>query len=112
MDVYSKMFMNITQHYNSTNWRKLVNCVKSETPVLDQPTWKALTSLSTRYWLFVEKNPEMSESDRHMLYFLIGMDRIGKLMATFPRCSDEDFRSLQEQLLPLINEVLSNEQKS
>jgi len=98
--------------YNSTNWRKLVTAIKDEAPSLNQPTWKALSSLVTRYWLFVEKNPAMSESDRHMLYYILGIDRIGKLIATYPRCKDEDYRSLQEQLLPIINEVLLDEQES
>jgi hypothetical protein len=112
MNDYSKMFFNMTRGHNSTNWRKLVAAFQDETPTLNQPTWKALSSLVTRYWLFIEKNPDMSESDRHMLYYILGIDRIGKLIATHPRCSDEDFRSLQEQLLPIINEVLLDEQKS
>ena len=110
MQDYSKMFMEETRHYNSTNFRKLRTCLDISHPVLNQPTWKALTSLTTRYWLFIEKHPELTESDRHMLYFLLGIDRIGKLMASYPRIIDEDFQGLIEQLIPVINEVLADEQ--
>jgi len=110
MQDYSKMFMEETRHYNVTNFRRLRSCLEVPRPVLDQPTWKALTSLVTRYWIFAEKHPEMTASDRNMLYFLIGLDRIGKLMACHPRCDDEEFKGLAEQLLSVINEVLSDEQ--
>jgi hypothetical protein len=112
MNDYSKMFFDMTRGHNSTNWGKLVVAIKTETPSLNQPTWKALSSLVTRYWLFIEKHPDMSESDCHMLYYILGIDRIGKLISTYPRYSEEDFRSLQEQLRPIIEEVLLDEQKN
>lgn len=90
-----KLFFHDLKQYNSTNFRTLENADLEEgNPVI----YKSCSSVITRYFIFAEKHPEVSEQDMKMLYFKLNIDRIARYFSEYPSASIEDLLPFQIEL--------------
>ena len=91
----SKMFFHELKQYNSTNFRTIEKTdIGSDDPTLH----KSCSSVVTRYFIFREKHPEISDAEMKMLYFQLKIDMIARYFSEYPAASVDDLRPFQTEL--------------
>ena len=75
------LFFHDLKKYNSTNYRHICGCDLTN---IDSTAFKAFSSVVTRYFIFVEKHPELSDIDAKMLYFQAKIDLVAKYFSEYP----------------------------
>lgn len=91
----SNVFFNELKHYNSSNFRSLHQAdLSSASPDII----KAFSSVITRYFIFCEKHPEISDIEKRMLYFQLKIDMIARFFANFPNTNTDDLIAFQTEL--------------
>lgn len=99
------LFFKDLKQYNSNNFRIIANADLSQnSPIV----YKSCSSVVTRYFIFQERHPEISESDMKILYFKLRIDMIARYFSEYPVADSEDLRPFQRELLTFIE----NEKKS
>lgn len=93
------IFFKDLKKYNKTNFKTIEHADLSKESVI---TYKSLSSVVTRFFIFAEKHPEISDSDMRMLYFKLKIDMIAKYFAEYPVSSYEDLRPFQMELLKYV----------
>ena len=74
--------------FNSTNFRTIARAsLDHDDPVIH----KAFSSVVTRFFIFREKNPEVTEVESRMLYFQLKLDMIAAYFAEYPSASPQDY---------------------
>lgn len=91
----SDLFFKELKQYNGTNFKTLLNANLSKD---DAIIHKACSSVVTRYFIFVEKHPEISETDAKLLYFQLRIDMIARYFSEYPAASLQDLEPFQEEL--------------
>ena len=91
----SNTFFKELKQYNSTNYRTLL---KADLSQEDAVTNKAFSSVLTRFFIFTEKHPELSQVDRRVLFFKLKLDLIAKYFADYPECHADCLRPFQMEL--------------
>lgn len=92
----SDLFFKELRSYNSTNFRTLATAdLRREDPVVH----KAYSSVVTRYLIFCDKHPEISQSDKNMLYFQLKIDMIAFYFSEYPDGNLDYLRAFQLELL-------------
>lgn len=96
-DPLVSLFFQDLKSYNSTNF----NAIKRADLDKDSPEVnKAFSSIVTRYFIFAEKHPEISDSDKRLLFFKLKIDLISQYFSEYPdRCNIDVLRSFQEELV-------------
>lgn len=89
------LFFKELKQYNSTNFKTLL---KADLSAEDAVVHKACSSVVTRYFIFVEKHPEIDESLLKMLYYKLRIDIIGRYFSEYPASSLADLVPFQEEL--------------
>lgn len=89
------MFFNELKHYNSSNFRSLY---KADLSSASPDIIKAFSSVITRYFIFCEKHPEISDIEKRMLYFQLKIDMIARFFANFPNTNTDDLIAFQTEL--------------
>jgi hypothetical protein len=89
------MFFNELKQYNRTNFMNLytVDISKEDAAVI-----KAFSSVITRYFIFCEKHPEITDLDKRILYFRLNIDKIARFFANYPDTDLEDLVAFQAEL--------------
>lgn len=89
------LFLRELKQYNSTNFRMLisVDLAHSEPSVC-----KAFSSVITRYFIFLEKHPEISKSAANILYYRLKLDTVARFFSEYPAASLEDLRPFQRDV--------------
>lgn len=88
-------FFTELKRYNSTNFRTLRDAkLQSQDPSMI----KAFSSVITRFFIFCEKHPELSEIDRRILYFQLKIDMIARFFANYPDMDTNDLIAFQTEL--------------
>ena len=88
-------FFKELKQYNSTNYRALLNANLAE----DNPiTNKAFSSVLTRFFIYSEKHPEMSQVDKRILFFKLKLDLIARYFAEYPESDSDCLRPFQIEL--------------
>lgn len=100
-DMYVNMFFKELKTYNSTNFRTLL---KADLSKNDAIVHKSFSSVVTRFFIFCEKHPEMSDTEIKILYFKLRIDMIAKYFAEYP---DTDLSQLEAFQIELRNYVNS-----
>ena len=91
----TQMFFKDLRSYNSTNFRTIEKADLSS----DNPTvHKAFSSVVTRYFIFSERHPEISDSDRRILYFKLKIDMIARYFSEYPDVDTELLKPFQIEL--------------
>lgn len=104
-DLVSLFFKELKQ-YNSSNFKILAKANLSNN---DAVVHKSCSSVVTRYFIFKEKHPEISESEMRMLYFRLRIDMIARYFSEYPAASCKDLEPFQRELQMFINENKSAE---
>lgn len=97
----SDQFFMELKKYNSTNFKTLHN---SELQDTDPSVIKAFSSVITRFFIFCEKHPELSELDRRILYFQLKIDMIARFFANYPDTNTDDLIAFQTELKYFVKE--------
>lgn len=90
-----KLFFKELKQYNATNFKTLANADMHED---DAILYKSCSSVVTRYFIFREKHPEISESDMRLLYYKLRIDMIARYFSEYPAASYEDLIPFQQEL--------------
>lgn len=83
------------KRYNSTNFRTLYNVDLEDS---DPSVIKAFSSVITRFFIFCEKHPELTDLDRRILYFQLKIDMIARFFANYPDTNTDDLIAFQTEL--------------
>lgn len=90
-----KLFFKELKQYNSSNFKTLLNAdMQVDSAVL----YKSCSSVVTRYFIFKEKHPEISETDMRILYYKLRIDMIARYFSEYPAASYEDLIPFQLEL--------------
>lgn len=96
------MFFNDLKKYNATNFRTIE---KADLSKPDATVHKAFSSVITRYHIFCERHPEVSDMDKRILYFKLKIDMIGRYFSNYPDINTDELRPFQLELLNHIKET-------
>lgn len=91
----SERFFIELKRYNSTNFRTLYNAELEDT---DPSVIKAFSSVITRFFIFCEKHPELTDVDRRILYYQLKIDMIARFFANYPDTNTDDLIAFQTEL--------------
>lgn len=80
------------------NIRCFKNIERSDVHVENPELYKSCSSVITRYFIFQEKHPEISDTDMKMLYYKLKIDMIARYFSEYPAASPEDLRPFQIEL--------------
>ena len=87
--------------YNSTNFKTIA---KADLTKQDATVHKAFSSVVTRYFIFKEKHPEVSEIEHRMLYFKLKLDMIASYFSEYPDTTTDNLIAFQIELKNYIKE--------
>ena len=97
----TKLFFHDLKAYNSTNYRTIERADLSK----DNATvHKAFSSVVTRYFIFAERHPEISDADRRILYFKLKIDMIARYFSEYPDVNLDLLRPFQIELQHYVQE--------
>ncbi len=91
----SDLFFKELKQYNTTNFKTLLTADLTKE---DAVVHKACSSVVTRYFIFIEKHPELSESDAKLLYFQARVDMVARYFAEYPVSNISDLQPFQDEL--------------
>lgn len=104
-DVVTLFFTDL-KHYNPNSWQ---NVKKADLSNLDATSYKAFSSVVTRYFIFRERHPEISDSDMRKLYYRLRIDMIARYFSEYPAVSAEYLEPFQSEVLAYINSRKSSQ---
>lgn len=91
----TKTFFKDLKSYNSSNFRTIERASLSED---DPVVHKAFSSAVTRYFIFSERHPEISDEDKRILYFKLKLDMVAKYFSEYPDTNTELLKAFQLEL--------------
>lgn len=103
----SDAFFSELKQYNKTNFKALLTADLTKE---DAAVHKACSSVVTRYFIFVEKHPELSESDAKLLYFQARIDMVARYFAEYPISNISDLRPFQDEIKRFVSKTERNEE--
>lgn len=89
------VFFTELKQYNSTNFKTLHT---ADLMVANAAIIKAFSSVITRYFIFCEKHPELSSTDKRILYFQLKIDMVARFFANYPDTDTNDLIAFQTEL--------------
>lgn len=87
------------RRYNLSNFKTIA---KADLSVQDATVHKSFSSVITRYFIFREKHPEVSDTEHRILYFKLKLDMIAKYFSEYPDTSTDNLIAFQLELLDYI----------
>lgn len=94
-DDLSRLFFHDLKSYNI---RCFKNIERADLSKQNPEVYKSCSSVITRYFIFQEKHPEVSEAEMKMLYYKLKIDMIARYFSEYPASSYEDLRPFQIEL--------------
>ena len=102
----TNLFFRELHSYNSTNFKNIANAdLSKQDPVVH----KAFSSVVTRYFIFKEKHPEISDAEHNLLYFKLKLDLVAKYFSEYPDTSTDNLIAFQIELRNYMKERESRE---
>lgn len=98
----TSLFFSDLKKYNATNFRTIE---KADLNVPDATVHKAFSSVITRYHIFCERHPEISDMDKRILYFKLKIDMIGRYFSNYPDINTDELKPFQLELRNHIKEM-------
>lgn len=95
-------FFSDLKRYNSTNFRTIE---KADLTKEDATVHKAFSSVVTRYFIFAERHPEISDQDKRILYFKLKIDMIARYFSDYPDVNLDLLKAFQLELLQHLRET-------
>lgn len=90
-----QLFFSDLKKYNTTNFKSIAN---ADLSVEDAAVHKAFSSVVTRFFIFKEKHPEVSDTESKILYFKLKLDLVARYFSEFPDTSAENLVAFQLEL--------------
>ena len=87
--------------YNATNFKTIA---KADLTKQDATVHKAFSSVVTRYFIFKEKHPEVSDVEHRMLYFKLKLDMIATYFSEYPDTTTDNLVAFQLELKKYLKE--------
>lgn len=97
----TKLFFRDLKSYNSSNFRTIE---KADLSQENATVHKAFSSVVTRYFIFAERHPEISDSDRRILYFKLKIDMIARYFSDYPDTNLDLLKAFQLELQQYVRE--------
>lgn len=91
----ANLFFSELKKFNSTNFKTLE---KADLTVEDATVHKAFSSVVTRYFIFREKHPELSDVEHRILYFKLKLDLIARYFSEYPDTNPAQLQAFQIEL--------------
>lgn len=96
----SNMFFSDLKKYNVTNFKSVANADL----VMDNPViHKSFSASITRFFIFAEKHPDLSQGELKMLYYKLKLDMVARYFAEYPAPDMKDLEPFQKELQSYIN---------
>lgn len=97
------MFFEDLKSYNSRNFREIA---RADLAVYSPVALKAFASVITRYFIFCERHPEISQQEAKVLFFHLNIDLIARYFSEYPDTDHvEDLQAFQSKLIQYVSEV-------
>lgn len=97
----TRLFFSDIKRYNVTNFKAIA---KADLSKDDPAVHKAFSSIVTRYFIFKERHPEISEAEHNMLYFKLKLDLVAKYFSEYPDTTTDNLVAFQLELQKYIRE--------
>jgi len=95
------LFFQNLKEFNPSNFKTLQTADLSvESPVVH----KAFSSVLTRYFIFREKHPEITDEENKILYFKLKLDLIANYFSEYPDSSTDNLIAFQIELKNYVKE--------
>jgi len=91
----TNLFFSDLKHYNSSNFRAIE---KADLSTDDPVVHKAFSSVITRYFIFHEKHPDITDTERRILYFKLKIDMIATYFSKYPDADLDLLKPFQFEL--------------
>ena len=98
-------FFMTLKEYNRTNFKTIENADLSVKSAL---VHKAFSSVITRYFLFSEKHPEITDEENKILYFKLKLDQVSQYFSEYPEGSTDNLIGFQIELRNYVKEHKEN----
>lgn len=98
----TNLFFHDLKSYNSTNFRTIEHADLTKD---DAKVHKAFSSVVTRYFIFSERHPEISDADKRILYFKLKIDMIARYFSEYPDTNLDLLKAFQLELLQNVRET-------
>lgn len=95
------LFFKDLKSYNSTNFKTIERADLSHE---DATVHKAFSSVVTRYFIFAERHPEISDADKRILYFKLKIDMIARYFSDYPDTNLDLLKAFQLELKQHVKE--------
>lgn len=97
----TQMFFKDLKNFNATNFKTIA---KADLSVQDATVHKAFSSVVTRYFIFKERHPEVSEQEHKILYYKLKLDMIASYFSEYPDTTTDNLVAFQLELKKYIKE--------
>ena len=97
------LFFSELKHYNNTNFKTLAEAdlhANGDDPMV----MKAFSSALTRYFIFHEKHPEITQEQNRIIYYKLKFDLIGKYFSEYPETDSDNLIAFQVELRRYVKE--------
>lgn len=99
-------FMKDLRTYNLTNFKTIE---KADLSKKDATVHKAFSSVVTRYFIFREKHPEITDEEHKILYFKLKLDLIATYFSEYPDTTTDNLVAFQLELRKYVKEYVRRE---
>lgn len=96
-------FFSELHRYNNTNFKTLVEADLKHNGK-DPMVMKAFSSALTRYLIFQEKHPEISDEQNRIIYYKLNFDKIGRYFSEYPEVDPDYLIAFQVELRRYVKE--------
>ena len=96
-----QLFFKDLKQYNATNFKTIS---KADLSKNDETVHKAFSSVVTRYFIFKERHPEISEVEHNILYFKLKLDLIARYFTDYPDTTTDNLIAFQLELRNYLKE--------
>lgn len=96
------LFFSDLRKYNNTNFNTLLTADWSDdsNPIV----LKSFSSVITRYLIFREKHPEITDEENKILYFKLKLDQVARYFSEYPDTTAENLVAFQLELKNYVKE--------
>ena len=105
------LFFSELKHYNNSNFKTLVEADlhnNGDDPVV----MKSFSSALTRYFIFHEKHPEITEEQNRIIYYKLKFDLIGRFFSEYPETDPDNLIAFQVELRRYVKEHQDEEEST
>lgn len=96
-------FFGDLKRYNSSNFKTLEKADLAKDG--DSPmVRKSFSSVITRYFIFREKHPEITDEENRILYYKLKLDLVAKYFSEYPETSTDNLVAFQIELRNYVKE--------